>query len=423
MSIYGGDLLRDMVGAWFLSSPGVGGRVHNYAPQASALTQSAAVVHGIINNPYVGGPAGVAWRNQQDCITLETTDNASEATGTFVDLGDPIATGDDMTVLVGWIPVATTIPSGTGPGSMFVRGQDTFGNGWSVFLRHDGTDQISFATVLGGAQQSAIGGSAGLKPGIPNYAAGRVRQGSNVAVAVNGRFLTQTNTANTALRTSTKGCRLAVATGGGTTSHCDPLLFCVLWKRPLSDAELQFITAMPWVLWSAPPLFVSDIGFSLRPTVPIEFRMTEVLNEVLPIEWRGQISTGLPIEWQQALALIERTPVEWVLRLALMEVLPFESAGTVDLTLRWNVIVTLASPLLFMWNVLRQAAIFTLQIQWNVIAATAGLELTWNALPDVFTPFGVNPQTGEEIPPTPVAPGGIFDEDIQRPTAVTDKIP
>ena len=124
LTVTGGDLSRHMVGAWFMSSPGIGGRVHNHAPWPTSMTQSAAVSHAIVNNPYVG-----TWRLQQDCVTFENTANQSEASGPWVDLGDPIATGDDVSVLIGWIPAATTVPSGIGPGSYFVRGQDGAGSG------------------------------------------------------------------------------------------------------------------------------------------------------------------------------------------------------------------------------------------------------------------------------------------------------
>src|SRR5438132_4976425 len=126
LTVTGGDLSRHMVGAWFMSSPGIGGRVHNHAPWPTSMTQSSAVAHAIVNNPYVG-----TWRLQQDCVTFENTANQSEASGPWVDLGDPIATGDDVSVLIGWIPAATTVPSGIGPGSYFVRGQDGAGSGWS----------------------------------------------------------------------------------------------------------------------------------------------------------------------------------------------------------------------------------------------------------------------------------------------------
>ena len=248
------DYRRAMCGAWFFSSPGVGGRIHNYAPNASAITQTTAVVHGIINNPY----ASNGWRNQQDCVSLETSDNVAVATGTYVELGDPIATGDNVSILMGWIPASTAIPSGTNVGTMFVRGQDGSGNGWSIFLRHDGTNQISFATVMGGAQQTAAGANAGLRPGIPNYACGRVRQGVDVAVAVNGSMRATTGTGNTSLRTSGVGCRFAGQTSAGNTSHCDPLLFGVLWRRALTDIEMAFITAYPWTLWALPD-FATDM--------------------------------------------------------------------------------------------------------------------------------------------------------------------
>jgi len=75
------------------------------------------------------------------------------------------------------------------------------------------------------------------------------------------------------------------------------------------------------------------------------------------------------------------------------------------------------------WDVLVHAAVFTLQMQWNVIQAVSGLELRWNVLPDVFTPFGIDPITGEAIPSTPAAPGGVASEDIQKPVAETTKTP
>lgn len=274
------DLRRSMVGAWFFSSPGVGGRIHNHAPHPSAITQTTAVVHGIINNPY----ASNGWRNQQDCVTLETSDNVSTATGTYVELGDPIATGDNVTILVGWIPAATTVPTGTNPGTMFVRGQDGSGNGWSVFIRHDGTNQITFATVMGGAQQTATGANAGLRPGIPNYACGRVRQGVDVAVAVNGSIRATTGTGNTSLRTSGVGCRFAGQTSAGNTSHCDPLMFGVLWRRALNDNEMAFLTAFPWLLWSDVDLSTDTFALAAGALFG---------NSVISLDASGSLSTGI----------------------------------------------------------------------------------------------------------------------------------
>lgn len=418
LTITGGDLRRNMVGAWFFSSPGPSGRMHNHAPNPSLLTQSAAVRDAVINNPFVG-----TWRGQSGAITFENSDNVAEASGAWTDLGDPIATTDDVTVLIGWIPFALTVPTGTSSGFMFGRGQDTFGNGWSIFTRHDGTDQVTLATVLGGVQQTATGVNAGLKPGIPNFMAGRCRQAVNVAVACNGRMLATTATGNSSLRTSTKGCRIGASTSSAVTSHHDPVMFVVLWRRALSDAEMQLITATPWVLWTQADLSADGFITFVSARMPIDFRGPATLAEKMPIEWRGQMYSSIPVEWTQGISTPARLPLFFAQGLTTGDILPIEVQGTLEFGLRWNVINPLKSPLMLSWDVLVHAAVFTLQMQWNVVQALAGLTLRWNVLPDVFTPFGIDPSTGEAIPPTPAAPGGVPSEDVQKPVATTTKTP
>lgn len=397
-TLFGSAYTSGMIGFWSLSSPGVGGRVHNYAPLTSLATQSAAVVHGIINNPYVGGPAGISWRNQQDALTLEVSDNAAEASGTWVDLGDPIGTNDDATVMVGWIPASTAVPSGTNVGTMFVRGQDGSGAGWSMFLRHDGTNQVTFATVLGGAQQSATGVSAGLNPGIPNYAIGRVRQGSNVSVAVNGRFLVNTATGNTALRTSTKGCRIGTQTSAANTSHCDPIMFVVVWRRALSDAEMMLLTQVPWILWSAP-----DLGSDTLPTLNVQ------RDAVIPVDSTGLLAVArdavIPVDsigWIARDGVIPVDSLGWAKRDG---VIPVDSQGINPFSLAhaWNVRRFFSFGLTHTWNVNTTPFSASLQHNWNVRAQAFGNALThtWRVLPNIPATFGVNPD-GSAIPGTDV---------------------
>lgn len=414
LTLFGGDLRRQMCGAWFVASPGPGGRIFNHAPNATALTQSSAVRDALYNNPFLG-----TFRLQQDTVTFENTATAPETSGAFIDLGDPIATTDDVTVLVGWIPQSTAAPSTFG--NMFVRGQDGSGSGWSILMGHNGTNQVQFATVLGGAQQTATGASAGLIPGQLNYVCGSVRQASSVRVACNGRLLTTTATGNSNLRTSGKGCRVGTDHAVNQTSKHDPVAFVVLWRRALNDAEMAFITAYPWILWSQEDYSADMTFFLASQTLPIEWKGIVTGSDTLPIEWSGNLYAPIPVEWTLGLASSSSLPVEWNRRLAHGETLPIESTGTGDLGLRWNVIQPLGATLLLMWDVLVFNSIFTMQLQWNVVQALAGLTLRWNDIPDVFTPFGVDPVTGQAIPQSPAAPGGSFTDDIQRPVAVTDR--
>lgn len=186
-------------------------------------------------------------------------------------------------------------------------------------------------------------------------------------------------------------------------------------------------------------LLVVDI-LTLETVIPVEWIGPKTLSEILPIEWTLPKPAPLPVEWRQALSLLEQLLVEWRLGaefLVLSEIVPVEYAGEEFPGLRWNVIAPLLSPVLFSWDVLNQAVAFTVQFQWNVLALLAGVTVRWDVLPDIFTPFGVDPTTGEAIPPTsppavptvppaslPTAPpSGIYSEDVQRPVATKDKTP
>jgi hypothetical protein len=394
LSLVHGDITRNMVGAWFLSSPGVGGRVHNHAPLLSGNQTGGAGPHGVIANPY----ASNGWRNQHDAITLETSDNVAEASGTFVELGDPIGTNDDVSVLVGWIPAAQAVPTGTNPGTMFVRGQDGSGNGWSVFLRHDGTNQISHAVVIGGSQVSATGTNANIRPGIPNFAAGRTRQGINVAVACNGRMLTTTATALSGLRTSSKGCRIGAATSTAVTSHCDPVMFVVLWKRALSDAELQLVTEQPWILWAAPDTDLDLIA-----------QLTLTRDTFTPVDSAGIITLGrdavIPVDsmgWWTRDAVIPVDSKGWWLRDA---VIPVDSLGVNPFSLAhaWNVRRFFEASLFHDWSVLNNLLTASLEHDWRVISQAFGQSLphSWKVIPDVAGTFGID-SNGNPIPSTDI---------------------
>lgn len=198
-----------------------------------------------------------------------------------------------------------------------------------------------------------------------------------------------------------------------------------VWDRALHPDEVMALFTDPYVIYEElrgghRP---GSGTISFRPRLPFEFLATDSLQELLPVESRGQVSPGMPIEWTKGIALFETLPEEWTLRRALNELLPLESAGSADLSLRWNVLQPLNAPLLLMWDVVAFAAVFTLQVRWNVVAALAGLPIRWDVLPDVFTPFGVDPTTGEAIPPHPAKPGGSFSEDVHRPIATTTKTP
>jgi hypothetical protein len=158
------------------------------------------------------------------------------------------------------------------------------------------------------------------------------------------------------------------------------------------------------------------------------------LNEVLPFDYRGFIEgEHIPIDWKQVLNDNEILRLAFRSPLTESETIPFEwgaVAGSLTLGLTWNDRTGLNTPLTMQWTVLSAAAVFTLQLTWNVVQLLAGLSLRWNVIPDVFTPFGIDPQTGMAIPPTPVfGPGNVPilggkpSEDIHKPVAHVTKTP
>lgn len=403
MSIYGpSHLRRSMVGAWFAGSPGIGGRMHNHAPHPSSLTQSAAIVHAIVTNPYA---LATAWHLSQGWVGLETSDNS--ASGTFVELGDPIATLDDFTILIGWIPVSTAIPTGTGPGTMFLRGQDGSGNGWNIFLRHDGTNQVSCAVVTtsaGTVQSTATGANAGLVPGQPNFAAGSFRQGSAIKVACNGRFLASTAVGANSLRTSGVGCRLGWQTSASASSHCDPILFCILWRCAMSEQEMQLITGQPWMFWApGPSQFDVPLGaFTISRDVfmPVDaLGLIDVQRDAfMPVDSLGNVSRGIYVPVDS---------IGWAQRFAFI---PVDSQGHDPFALAhdWNVRTKFQGDLFHSFDVIQQLFESSMEHDFNVIGQGFGSELphSWLVIPNVPHAFGVNPDG------TP-----IVGTDIQCPVA------
>jgi len=166
--------------------------------------------------------------------------------------------------------------------------------------------------------------------------------------------------------------------------------------------------------------------------LPVEFSGVHDLSRdmLLPVEFDGLRalvrSMGLPVEILQAVVASKLLPVEFkqnVVQVLRGFLLPVEVGGLdPDLLLHiWDDLVLLAAPFSHDWNVRSMAQEFPLLHEWTVLEPPPPLPHRWNVTGDILTPFGVDPDTGEPIPPP--SPGAVAPGDIQLPTTVKDKTP
>lgn len=395
-TVYGGDFRQRMVGAWSISSPGPGGRVHNCAPNISSLTQTGAVGHGLISQPYHSNGWG-SWYG----VSLTTSDNVVEATGTWVDLGDPIGTNDDVTVLVGWVPLATTVPTGSGSGNIFGRGNDGSGNGWSLLCGVNSTNLMQFADVSAGGQHTST--VTGIIPLVPNFFAGTYKQGVRTQCCLNGRLGNAAATAS-GLRTSGKGCYLGKQPGAASTSHVDNVLFCFLWRRAMSEVELQFLTLQPWILWSdaaradkfipVDKINVFDNIWIAGQTVSGQTQDAIAIQiDGLGLE-KSVFDTASVTEFVQLRSVLQinvfdtATPTEILTAQQFMKINVFDSVPISEsLNLeyafihQWNDIVAFTEPLMHIWNVVSDITEMFITHSWNVRSVLDSITHSWRVLP------------------------------------------
>ena len=175
----------------------------------------------------------------------------------------------------------------------------------------------------------------------------------------------------------------------------------------------------------------------MRPKSLLIAPLTLTRTAIIPSEWRGIAplvrNVPIPAEWLARRAASRIIPYERLTSYARNGIIPTEwtGQGVGDLSLVWNDLAVLNQPLLLSWFVLNfggAAATFTLSLLWDVLQTLASLPLSWNDVPDVFTPFGVTPPsgaTGAAGPgqPLPAVDGQPAPGDIQKPTATTTKTP
>lgn len=168
------------------------------------------------------------------------------------------------------------------------------------------------------------------------------------------------------------------------TSHVDGLLFGILWKKAMSDAELSFLTTYPWVLWSNPDQIVDH---SLA--IPVQ------LDALIPVDSQGMITVDgiatIPVDslgWGSRKALIPVDSIGWGVRKALI---PVDSQGLNPFSLghAWNVRRFFDASLVHEWDVTQTLFSASLQHNWNVKEAIfdSSLTHTWRVIPNLPATF------------------------------------
>lgn len=114
------------------------------------------------------------------------------------------------------------------------RGRDGRGSGFSGALSFQATGNLGAAIIANGVQFSAIGGSYTSNQWY--NITGVWKSGISISLYVNGYFVSQTNTSNTILRSSTDGWVLASITT--SLYYSVKVANLIVYDRALTDLEV-----------------------------------------------------------------------------------------------------------------------------------------------------------------------------------------
>lgn len=168
--------------------------------------------------------------------------------------------------------------------------------------------------------------------------------------------------------------------------------------------------AEPIIEMRDPRLPLDFLGTLERdPLLPLDFGGQETLNRdpLLPLDLGGLETRNrdarLPFDYRATIFRDAQPHVE------------FSGIDPNLLLHRWLVLIKASLPILHSWDVLKLAEQFQLPHEWTVKEPLPPLPHRWNVIPDVLTPFGIDPSTG--------GPLGAGSGDIQVPVATKDKTP
>ena len=181
----------------------------------------------------------------------------------LIDYGTSVILDSSTFTICEWLRLPT---SDSGLGNVFVsRGQDTFGNGWSVLMTHGSGNPCTYtgyvvATTPTVAQVDAVGTNTFARL-MWHHIALVWNPGTSLTLYVDGVLEKTTAETRTGLRSSTKGLRSGPSNTGGLSTGMQAYLSA--HTRVLSVGEIRQMMYYPgsivnglagfWPLWGGSP--------------------------------------------------------------------------------------------------------------------------------------------------------------------------
>jgi hypothetical protein len=218
--------------------------IQGFAVDQTPIIQSGLVIN--VNGTPASYPGtGTVWYDLEnnyngDLINGPTWNSGTGGYFSFDGVNDYCYFGDSSTGLNtgsrtfgGWVNTTTSSTDKV----FFIRGEDTFGAGWSLSLYKEGvTNKFGFAGVWGLTSTANVTSTTTLVNNTWYYVVARWISGTEISIYVNGVKEATVSVPYTTLRGLSKGWQIA-RYSGPTYSQVDIGEF-ELYNRALSDAEV-----------------------------------------------------------------------------------------------------------------------------------------------------------------------------------------